>query len=65
MLAAACYWPPSQCFLAHKFMFMSASLNHNRSQLGLDSDIGRADTTPLHSVHELDGRQLRQSKTLL
>ena len=40
VLTAACYQPSSHCMPAQKFVFVSGELNHDRSQLVLQSDKG-------------------------
>ena len=38
VLTTVCYWPSSHCIPAHKFLSLSAELNHNRSPLVLYCD---------------------------
>jgi len=40
VLAAACYWPSSQCIPAQTLASVSGELNYDRSRLMLDSDKG-------------------------
>jgi len=35
---ATCYWPSNHCIPAQKFVSVSGELNHDRSQLVLNSD---------------------------